>query len=234
MKRFALILAAAATALGTLVPADALAQRTGTRMGRNAVKADAETVSAMIAACMVKRRGAIVERILATLPGSNEEDRLMISNEGTFGICMSDDKLVADGRTLYFDPQGLRLHLGVAAARARVAASTGPNAVAAASAPWFVAPMAKVKADERKRIDQSMLALMEMGDCLLTRETAGAVELVQSETSTPDQGKAMRKLVPHLSACLSAGQEIEITPDVVRFAIAEPLYNRLSPQKEPV
>jgi hypothetical protein len=234
VKRLCSLLVINAVVAATLLPADALAQRTGTRMGRNAVKADAEAVSALIAACMVKRRGAIVDRILATLPGSNEEDRLMLANEGAFGICMSDDKLVADGRTLYFDPQGLRLHLGVAAARARLAASTGSEAVANPGTPWFAAPLAEVKADERAEIDQGMLALLEMGDCLLTREKTGAISLVQSDSNTPDQGKAMRKLVPHLSSCLSSGQEIEITPDVVRFAIAEPLYHRLSPQKEPV
>lgn len=222
--RFAASLLALAVVIAAAVPTDASAQRTGTRLGKTATKYDTDETIALVTACMAERRNAISREILSTLPGTDAEYRVMLRSEGPLGICMDDRKFVLDGKLLEFTSRALRPSLGVAVARRLIASSNGKGTVRANDKPWFADALEAVP--EGASLDTPMLALFEMGDCLLTRESAGAMELVMSEPGKGGQGPAMRKLIPHLSHCVVAGQEVEITPEVLRFAVAEPLVHR--------
>ena len=150
----------------------------------------------------------------------------MLQSEGALGICMDDEKFVLDGKLLEFTSRGLRPSLGVAVARRLVGENVGKGSVRPSEKPWFADAYAA--ASDRETLDLPLLALMEMGNCLVSSESAGAIELLVSESGTPAQGAAMRKLIPHLSGCVVAGQEIEITPEIVRFAVAEPILHRFN------
>lgn len=205
-------------------PIDASAQRTGTRIGKSATIYDTSETIALVAACMAERRAKISRAMLATLPGSDEEYRVMLRSEGTLGLCMHDERFNLDGKKLMFSSRALRPSLGVAVAR-RLIADGKPISVAPADAkPWFADALSKnANADW---LDLPLLALMEMGDCIVNHESGGAMELVASQPGTPEQGRAMRKLIPHLPGCVIAGQEIEITPETLRYAVAEPIVHR--------
>lgn len=228
MRAFSL-LAAAAMVAGAM-PTDASAQRTGTRIGKTATKYDTNETMALVTACMAERRNAISREILSTLPGTDAEYRVMLRSEGPLGICMNDERFVLDGKKLEFTGRGLRPSLGVAVARQLISASNGAATVKASDKPWFADALDAVP--DGAELDTPLLALFEMGDCLVSRESAGAMELVMSEPGKGGQGPAMRKLIPHLSHCVVAGQEIEITPEVLRFAVAEPIVHRFQPVVE--
>lgn len=223
MKAAALILAGAAI-LAAAVPTDVSAQRTGTRIGRTATKYDTSEAMALVTACMAERRNEISREILSTLPGTEAEHRVMLRSEGPLGICMDDERFVLDGKKLEFTARALRPPLGVAVARELIAGSNGSASVRASEKPWFADALDAVP--DGASLDSPLLALFEMGDCLVSREGAGAMELVMSEPGKGGQGAAMRKLIPHLSHCVVAGQEIEITPETLRYAVAEPIVHR--------
>lgn len=223
MKRVAPILAAAVVVAAS-VPGDASAQRTGTRIGKTATKYDTSETMTLVTACMAERQNRIAREILDTLPGTDEEFRVMRRSEGPLGICMNDERFVLDGKMLEFTSRALRPSLGVAVARRLLADGRGVAAVQASSKPWFADAYDAVP--DGASLDTPMLALFEMGDCLVSRDSAGAVELVLSEPGKGGQGPAMRKLIPHLPDCVVAGQEIEITPETLRYAVAEPIVHR--------
>lgn len=229
MKFAAPILALAVMAAAT-VPTDASAQRTGTRIGKTATKYDTSETIALVTACMAERRNQISREILDTLPGTEAEYRVMLRSEGPLGTCMDDERFVLDGKKLEFTGRALRPSLGVAMARRQIAGSNGAASVRASEKPWFAAALDALPDDAS--LDAPLLALFEMGDCLVNRESAGAIELVMSEPGKGGQGPAMRKLIPHLSHCVVAGQEIEITPEVLRYAVAEPIFHRSQPVVE--
>lgn len=229
MRSTALLVTAAMIAAAA-APTDASAQRTGTRIGKTATKYDTNETMALVTACMAERRNAISREILSTLPGTDAEYRVMLRSEGPLGICMDDERFVLDGKKLEFTSRALRPSLGVAVARQLIAGSNGAATVKASDKPWFAEALDTVP--EGAELDTPLLALFEMGDCLVSRESAGAIELVMSEPGKGGQGPAMRKLIPHLSHCVVAGQEIEITPEVLRFAVAEPIVHRFQPVVE--
>ena len=229
MKFAAPILALAVMAAAT-VPTDASAQRTGTRIGKTATKYDTSETIALVTACMAERRNQISREILDTLPGTEAEHRVMLRSEGPLGICMDDERFVLDGKKLEFTGRALRPSLGVAVARQLISASNGAATVRASDKPWFADALDAVA--DGAELDTPLLALFEMGDCLVSRESTGAMELVMSEPGKGGQGPAMRKLIPHLSHCVVTGQEIEITPEVLRFAVAEPIVHRFQPVVE--
>lgn len=222
--KFVAPLLAFATIAAAIAPTDVSAQRTGTRIGKTATKYDTSETIALVTACMAERRNQISRDILATLPGTEAEHRVMLRSEGPLGICMNDERFVLDGKKLEFTGRALRPSLGVAVARELIAGSNGTAAVRASQKPWFAEALEAVP--EGASLDTPLLALFEMGDCLVSRESAGAIELVMSEPGKGGQGPAMRKLIPHLSHCVVAGQEIEITPETLRYAVAEPIVHR--------
>jgi len=229
MKFAAPFLALAVIAAAT-APTDASAQRTGTRIGKTATKYDTNETMALVTACMAERRNGISREILSTLPGTDAEYRVMLRSEGPLGICMDDERFVLDGKKLEFTGRALRPSLGVAVARQLISASNGAATVRASDKPWFADALDAVA--DGAELDTPLLALFEMGDCLVSRESTGAMELVMSEPGKGGQGPAMRKLIPHLSHCVVTGQEIEITPEVLRFAVAEPIVHRFQPVVE--
>ncbi len=225
MKASTLILSAVVLTVVS-VPIDASAQRTGTRIGKTATKYDTSETMALVAACMAERRTEISREILATLPGTDAEHRVMLRSEGPLGICMHNERFVLDGKKLEFTSRGLRPSLGVALARQLITGSNGAASVRVTDKPWFADALDEIP--EGASLDTPMLALFEMGDCLVSRESTGAMELVMSEPGKGGQGAAMRKLIPHLSHCVIAGQQIEITPETLRYAVAEPIVHRFT------
>ena len=113
-------LLAALLIMSVVAPHAAFAQRSGSRIGRNAVngRRDAHTLIAIIGTCLAERRPGLIRRWFSLLPGSREEAALLDAEEGDLAICMSDDQfIVGDDRMLTYTPRRLRVSAALAMVR---------------------------------------------------------------------------------------------------------------------
>ncbi len=68
------------------------AQWTGSRIGTNAKKSDPGEVMQVTAQCIAERGPSYAEKIMRELPGSDEEFRLIRTNEGDISNCMDNSE----------------------------------------------------------------------------------------------------------------------------------------------
>jgi len=219
------LLAAISLALAGFA-ADAHAQRTGTRMGRNATNTqrDANAVIVIIGNCLAQRRPGLVRRWFDLLPGSQEEHALLDSQEGDFDVCISDDQLIlGGGRLLTYSPRRLRVPTALAMVQRALSRAPARSPVPASADPWFAAVLNSLPPGST--VDRGSLLAQEFGHCLAVTNWAAARDLLGARPGSPDETRAFQALTPILGRCLPQGLTLEITPKSVREYLAEPFYH---------
>ena len=214
---------AAAVALA-MASTSALAQRTGTRVGRTAGEKDGPRALAIVADCLVDRHPALAAKWLGMLPGTSEERALLNGISDDLGNCMAMDRLlVLDNKSVGFRAIALRIPVATALATrslAKLPLSFAPNA---AAQPWFEARLKAHPAGAK--IDQVSLARDDYGHCIATRNWAGSRDLLLSVPGGPREKEAIKRLMPVLGPCLTAGSTLQASPANIRLVLAQPVYH---------
>jgi hypothetical protein len=70
------------------------------------------------------------------------------------------------------------------------------------------------------------LAVADFADCITFSDPAGADALLRTGPATNDESAAVRKLMPALSACVVAGQNLALTPGSIRSVVADGMWSR--------
>ena len=209
-----------------VAPTVALAQRTGSHLGRNAVngRRDAYTLIGIIGTCLAERRPELVRRWFRLLPGSREEAALLDSQEDDLAICMSDDQLIlGDGRILTYTPRRLRVSTAMAMARRGLSHAPAQSPAGPDTDPWFVAPLAGLASGST--IDRGSILGQEFGHCLAVTDWSGSRALLAARVGSREERTAFQGLVPILGSCLPQGMQIEADAKAVREFLAEPFYH---------
>jgi hypothetical protein len=217
---------AALAALFLLVLGSAAeAQRTGTRMGKNASEVDIPKAMRIMAECTVGRRPKMVRSWFNTLPGSVEEDRIFSRELGDLGLCLGDRLLVVDGKTIEVKVGMVRLPLALAMARRELHLSSSVPSVSGDS-PWFAPKL--IGLDKSAEVDRLALGLQDFGHCVAASDWINARGLVLSEEGSAEQKVAVAALKPFLGPCLQSDVQITLTPSNLRSALAEPMVHMLA------
>lgn len=219
-------LALAAQLLATAGPA--AAQRTGSRIGRDAEVGnaqDAVLLTQTIANCLADRRKDFVRRWFAKLPGTQDEFAFVQKEEGDIAICMEDKQLVSDARELSFTPRSLRLPTARAMIARMVAGAPPQSPMPPDSDPWFLPLLAGLPAGAD--VDRPGLGFQDFGHCVATRSWPATLALLASKPDSAEQMAAVRQLMPVLGPCLTDDVKITLTPANLRDVLAEPVYHIL-------
>jgi hypothetical protein len=219
-------LLAAFLILSCVAPSGADAQRTGSRMGRNAVNGerDAHTLIAIIGTCLAQRRPGLVQRWFNLLPGSREEAALLDAQEDDMGLCMNDDQLiVGDDRQLTYTPRRLRVAAALAMVRRNVSDAPAQSPLPRDSDPWFAAQLAALGSGST--IDRGAILGQEFGHCIAVTDWASSRALLAAREGSRDERAAFQALAPILGNCLPQGLQIEADAKGVREFLAEPFYH---------
>ena len=64
----------------------------------------------------------------------------------------------------------------------------------------------------------------EFADCVVTGSPRLADQLLRTAKYSPEEGKAIRALVPHIGPCIVAGQKAELSPVGVRKLVADGMW----------
>lgn len=68
------------------------------------------------------------------------------------------------------------------------------------------------------------VALRKFGDCVVRADVEAARRVVLADIASSAEAKAFSELSPQLSACITVGQSVTLTKDLVKSTIAEVLY----------
>ncbi len=68
--------------------------------------------------------------------------------------------------------------------------------------------------------------MADFADCITFADVTGADALLRTGPATNDEGAAVRKLMPALSACVVAGQNLALTPSSIRSVVADGMWSR--------
>ncbi|PSJ39783.1 hypothetical protein C7I55_14505 [Sphingomonas deserti] len=201
-----------------------VAQRLGTRIGREAEQKDGPVLINQIAECVVDRQPGFVRRWLGLLPGSVAERALIKGMTEDMSTCLDSPALVMDGKQIGFKPATLRRPVALAYVRKELrTAGQGP---ARDVAPWFAAAIAAQPAGEK--IDATSIAVQDFGHCIATRAWGDALGLLAAEPGSPAERGAIARLKPVLGPCLTADVKLTLTVPTIREVIAEPVHHILS------
>lgn len=203
----------------------AAAQPTGSRVGRSAQAGnvdDAELAMGLMARCIADRRSELVRRWLALLPGTREEVALLRRESPDFSICLQDRNLDMAGRSLRFQPRAARRPVALAVVEHRLAQAPAEAPLPPEADPWFVAPLAAMSA--QMQVDRGSLAVQDFGHCVALRAWADTRALFATESGSPAESAAVRRLTPALGPCLTEGVNIRVTHRNLRLILAEPFY----------
>ncbi|MEH6663051.1 MAG: hypothetical protein V7679_15505 [Parasphingorhabdus sp.] len=72
----------------------------------------------------------------------------------------------------------------------------------------------------------TVTALGTMSDCIAVQDSVGADKLLRTASGTQKEKQAAMDLVPALSACIVAGQQLQLTPANIRGFAADGLWQR--------
>lgn len=224
------------TLLACFAAGEVVAQRTGTRIGRNAEAgnvADAEFAMRLIAMCVAARRPDFVRRLFSTLPGTPEEAELMRREADDFSLCLDSNRVVMDAHQLRFQPRALRRPLAVAFVERRVSEAPAQAPVLPDARPWFLNRVEE--AGSGATIDRGSLVVQDFGHCVVLRAWQDARSLFATQPDTPEEAAVIQRLQPHLGPCLFEGMTINLTRRTLRLALAEPFYHVMTatPQSAP-
>jgi hypothetical protein len=84
----------------------------------------------------------------------------------------------------------------------------------------FTAAMTSNLTEEAK----AQLALRQFGDCVVRRDLADANTLILTVPGSDQENNALAALMPHLSACLSAGMRWTLTRGSISGLLSEVIY----------
>ena len=217
-------LIAAASAAMVAVPADA--QRTGSRIGRSATAKDSGPAMQLVADCLVDRQPEMVRQLFTTLPGSAEERALVLRKTDEMGTCMENDRnLVLDGKFLRFSARAIRTPLAKALIRKMLPAAPRVSPAAVGSDPWFLAHYNALP--PKAEVSRQHLNLLDFGHCVAVKNWADTRAFLVSQPESAEEAAAVRKIVPVLGPCMLEGMTVQLTPSVLRDALAEPVYQIL-------
>jgi hypothetical protein len=217
--------AALAAVLTLALTSPAEAQRTGTRVGKNAGTADMPKAMRIMAECTVDRRAPMVRSWFDTLPGSAEENRIFTKALDDLGLCFDHEMLVVDGKAIEVKVGMVRFPLALAMARRQLRLNSAVPAVAK-DIPWFAPMLAGL--EKNAKVDRVALGLQDFGHCVAASDWANARALVLSEEGSPEQKRAVAALMPILGPCLQSEVQIKLTPANLRIAVAEPMVHMLA------
>jgi hypothetical protein len=220
--RFFIATGIGALMLGALV-GPAVAQRTGSRIGRDIGPKDGPLALRVMTECFVDIRNGMSRRWLDTTPGA-AEGKLVKAENQSMSDCMRGDKLVMDGRELRFPVDAMRRELAVAMVRQMMrhhgAALVAP---AADTKPWYLTLLASMPKDTP--VDRKALGFEDFGHCIAMRQWDDSLALVRTEEGSDAEKAAFHALIPALAPCLTADQTTHINVTMVREAVAEPIYH---------
>ncbi|MFC3713915.1 hypothetical protein ACFOMD_15165 [Sphingoaurantiacus capsulatus] len=227
------LLLAAVVAIGLSAPA--LAQRTGSLIGRQAKAgtADAAEYAEGFAKCMAGRQAKTVRAWMLSLPGSYEENEILAKLKPDFAACMDNDKLVLeDGGGMRFTQAGMRQRVGYALARRLLDTAPATSPVAENMQYWF---MPKVQAlGPGQPADRTALAMHEVTSCVSRKKWPESLALLRSKSGSPEERDVMQQLVPVLPTCLPQGVKLSITRERLRLYMGEAVYHAISDEHLPV
>ncbi|QAY79007.1 hypothetical protein [Sphingosinicella sp. BN140058] len=215
-------------ALGGMLAATSspgVAQRLGTRIGRDAEQKDGPVIIRQIADCVVARQPAFVRSWLGMLPGTAAERELITDMTEDMSTCLDSPALVMDGKQIGFKPRTLRRPVALALVRKEVK-TADQQAPAKDLSPWFAAAVAALPAGEK--LDTTSIALQDFGHCIATSAWADTVALLASEPDSPAERGAIARLKPALGPCLTADVKLSLTIPTIREVVAEPVHHILS------
>jgi hypothetical protein len=193
-------------------------------MGKNLQAEDLPKAMRLMAECAVARRAGMVRSWLGTLPGSDEEERIFDQQLGDLGLCLNDDQLVADGKTLEVRPAIIRNPLALAMARQQLRRSTVAPVISKDNV-WFATRLAALGPDGA--INRNALGLQDFGHCVAASDWSNARALILSEEGSVEQKNSVSALIPSLGPCLPTNVQIKLTPQNLRVALAEPMVHIL-------
>lgn len=201
------------------------AQRTGTRIGRDANVKDGVTALRLIAECYNDRAPKSVRKWLETLPGAPSESEIVSRDAENLSSCLDSNKVVFDGKEVSFKARTLRRAVGAEMARKLLLTNTDVLAPAADAKLWFYEQMAKLPTDAH--VDRSSLASQEFGHCVALAKWDDSRRLLLSQDDSTEEWQAVQNMIPALGPCLITGSTITITKRNLREIIGEPVYHLL-------
>lgn len=198
------------------------AQRTGTRIGRDATSKDGAAAMDILAACAIERRPDLVRQWLQYLPGTTEESALLRKWSDDLSTCMESDQLVMDGMELRFRPRMMRLPVAKALVGKTLRNAPVTSPASPTSEPWFMAKLNTLGKDAA--VDRPALVLQDFGHCVAINRWQASRRFLLSEPDSAEQKQAVAELVPVLGPCLPQDAKISLTPANLRTVLAEPVY----------
>lgn len=201
------------------------AQWTGTRLGKNIRKTDSVELMQLTVECIAERGPNYATEVLETVPGSEAEFRLIRRNEGDITVCMKSSRKNPVGAVeMEFSPQPFRRALAAEMVKLQLAREIDLSHVAEPD-PWYLVSLDALPEGERS--DAAYLVYMEFGDCVFLKSPQATIDYLRTEQDSKEEGMAIQKLMPALSPCVAAGQELELSHKALRIALNEPVYHRL-------
>lgn len=200
------------------------AQWTGTRLGGNIRKTDSVELMQLTVECIAERNPNYAAKVLETVPGSEAEFRLIRSNEGDISLCMNNSQRALGGVEMRFTPEPFRRALAGEMVKLQLAREIDLSQIAAPD-PWYLVSLGGLP--EGEAADAAYLAYMEFGDCVLLKSPQATIDYLRTEQDSKEEGAEIKKLMPALSPCVAAGQELELSHKALRIALNEPVYHRL-------
>ena len=213
---------AALTAILFAFSSVAPAQRTGSRLGRDASAKDGPAAMELMASCAVNRRPDLIRQWFQYLPGTPEEAALLRGWATDLTACLDSDQLVMDGKELRFKPRSMRLPVAMVLARKAVKDGPLSSPIPDSAEPWFVLKLNALGSDAQ--VDRDALLLQDFGHCVAVRRWGGSRALLLSRPDSIEQKAAVSELAPVLGACLAENAKITLTPANLRSVLAEPMY----------
>lgn len=68
----------------------------------------------------------------------------------------------------------------------------------------------------------------EMGACIADTNPAGVTALISTKPATPEEAAAFGNITDNLGKCLTAGTQLHASPEALRAALAEALFQRVN------
>ena len=207
-----------------LATSSASAQWTGTRIGGNIRHADAEELMRITTSCIAKRGPAYARKFLETVPGTEAEFLLLRRNEGDLGLCMDNTQKAVGSVEMTFTPQPFRRALAREMVKFYLSQDFDPP-TATAQDPFYLKSLQALHKGEKA--DAYSMVFMEFGDCVFLQNPHATVDYLRTEPGSEEEAEAIGALMPSLSPCLAAGQDLELSHEALRIALNEPVYHRL-------
>ncbi len=216
-----------------LLATPALAQPTGTRVGRTASERDVALVLAKIGSCMARTRPEVVRRWLNLIPGSKAEEEFVATQEGVLSVCMEhgDSRVVTYGRLDYVASE-LRPFVALSAGTLAAQAAPAERPLAPGLKPWFSDGLAAL--GKEAPLDKRAMVQQEIGHCVVVASWTASRNFLRSTVGSKDETAAIAALRPSIGPCLPMGEQFRLTKSVLRSLLSEPFYHlaRMQPPSQ--